>query len=523
MNDNKSTTPENQSSAIFENVSFDDIPQQIPQNIPTAQPEIPQAVPPLDTAGDAFLNAPPPELTGDLPPVYAYEESKTRYFIIGGAILFFIIIFVVVFAVLLNRGNGGNKTPDPVTLTYWGLWEDKAVLQPIFDEYMKANPHVTINYEKLDPVDYREKLIARSRNGKGPDIFRFHNTWLPQIQEVAVPIPKEIMSQEEYEKTFYKIQQQDLGIDGRYYGIPLSIDGLVMIYNDNLFRKAGITTAPTNWIGDLLETVTALTVQDQQGQIVTSGIAMGTATNIEHFGEIYGILLLQNGGSITSLNTQAAQEALQVYREFAEKNIWNDTMPNNITAFAQEKVAIIIAPSWQILSIKAINPDIPVKVAPVPRGLDGQPLSIATYWVEGVSKFSPNQIEAWKLLTFMASAESQQKIFAEQSKTRLFGSAYSRLDLADKLAQHEYLGPVIQQAEYYRSLPLSSRTFDKGLNDESIAYLENAINATAQGVSYSQALDTAHKGVQQVFRRFGLGIAATTPAAGNTTGGAQPQ
>ncbi len=73
-------------------------------------------------------------------------------------------------------------------------------------------------------------------------------------------------------------------------------------------------------------------------------------------------------------------------------------MPNSITAFVQEKVAMIIAPSWEILSIKAQNPDIKLKVSTIPFNLPGnQPTSLANYWVEGVSKKSPKLSRSMEL------------------------------------------------------------------------------------------------------------------------------
>lgn len=518
---------DNQSGG-FDGGSFDEVPQTIqPEEIPTsgapagapsfdtAAPAGIDAPPPAPDAGlgdpgmnseEAFLNAPPPELTGDLPPIY--EESKSKYFIIGGAIVFFILIFAVVLAVFLGKRNTTPTAPVPVTLTYWGLWEDASVMNGVIADYKKVAPNVTIKYELMPAKEYRQKLIQRGRNGVGPDIFRFHNTWLPEIQDVAAPIPKEVMSNAEFEKTFYPIHKKDLAIGADYYGIPLTLDGMVMVYNDNLFKKAGITSPPSNWIGDLLDDVTKLTVQDKNGEIVTSGIAMGTASNIEHFAEVYGILLLQNGGTLETLDKKEAVDALKVYREFGEKNIWNDKMPNSVQAFAQQKVAIILVPSWQILGIKAMNPDIPLKVAPVPRGLDGKPLSLASYWVEGVSKFSKNQVEAWKFLKYMSQQDTQEKIFAAQTKIRQFGTAYSRVDLKSKIEQDPILGPIVQQSDYYQTLPIAGRTFDAGIDDENVAYLQNAINSTTTGVSYEEALKTAHDGIAQVLDRSKI---PTTP------------
>lgn len=499
MDDNTPNGPKNQSGPIFESVPVEEVPQALP----------PEDTPPDSTPADptadpnaAFLNAPPPELTGDLPPLY--EESKTKYFIIGGAVIFFILVFVVVLVLLLRGRSAQPTVAQEVTLTYWGLWEDPKIMEPLIAEYKQKNPNITVKYELQSPQDYRQKLIQRSRNEKGPDIFRFHNTWLPEVREVAAPLPKEIMSNEEFEKTFYPVHKADLGIETDYYGIPLGIDGIVMVYNQNLFQKAGISTPPTSWIGDLLDTVTQLTVQDRDGKLVTSGIAMGTASNIDHFSEVFGILLLQNGGSLDNLDKKEAIEAMQVYREFGEKNIWNDSMPNSIEAFAQEKVAIIFVPTWQILNIRGIsqNPQFPLKVAPVPKGLDGKSLSLASYWVEGVSKYSKNQVEAWKFLKFLSEKETQQKLYELQTKARGLGTVSSRQDLQESYAQDPILGAVIQQAPSLQSLPLADRTFDKGMNDELVGYLRNAINETTTGVAYQQALDKAKKGYDQVKARY---------------------
>ena len=95
-------------------------------------------------------------------------------------------------------------------------------------------------------------------------------------------------------------------------------------------------------------------------------------------------------------------------------------------------------------------------------------------------------------------------MFEIQSSIRPFGSVYARKDLADLLIQDPVLGPVVKLASEDKliSLPLVSRTFDDGLNDEIVRYIENAIGASTQGVAYKEALITAQKGVDQVLQRY---------------------
>lgn len=461
--------------------------------------ETPESLTPESISGGTA----PPE---DLPPAdegFLGSGGYRKYIFIGVGVLVFLLIFVVILRSLLSL-RGGSK--EKANLVYWGLWEESASLEPLIKEYEQKNPNITIEYIKQSPVDYRDKLLSRVKEGRGPDIFRYHNTWLPTITDIVDKLPEKVMSPQEFEKTFYKVAQKDLGINGAYYGIPLYIDGLVLVYNNQLFKQAGLTVAPKTW-GDVIKYAQELLVKDAQGNIITSGIALGTAGNVEHFSDIFGVILLQNGAGLRNLTAPEAVEALSFYRSFAEppQAMWDETMPNNLQAFIQGKVAMIFVPSWQILTIKQANPDLDLKVAHVPTLPGGELVTLANYWVEGVSRTSKNQLEAWKFLKFLSETEQLTRLYELQTKIpRLFGNPYSRVDLKDTLVDNEYIGTVIEQTPAMQSLPLVSRTFDNGLNDEIVSYIESAINASAQGVSYSQALQQASPGVVEALDRYNI-------------------
>jgi len=496
MADNYKTTEE---KPIFEAIPEDEIqpPNSLPADYtqtPINPEETPEEITPEEVPSETISETGPPEE----PPMY--EENKNKYLFIGLGVFFFLIILVLLFKLL------GKSKPRNISLTYWGLWEEKDVFAPLIADYKRKNPQIEINYIKMDYRDYQQKLLERSKIGKGPDIFRFHNTWLPSLKEVLAPLPKNIMNNQEFEKTFYPVTKKDLKVGEFYYGLPLEIDGLVLVYNDSLFKRAGLEVPPKTW-EDITNYAAKLTVKDQNGQIITSGIALGTASNLEHFSDIFGVMLLQNGSDLKSLTSDEGVGAFEAFRKFAEppNNLWNENMPNSTAAFIQEKVAMIIVPSWEILVIKQNNPDINIKVVSLPVVQEGGiQVSLANYWVEGVSKFSKNQLESWKFLRFLVEKDNLTKLYGEMTKIRPFGEPYSRVDLASLLVQNEYIGPVIQQAKYMKSLPLVSRTFDNSLNDEIIKYLENAVNATINGLSYKEALLTAQKGIEQVYKKYGV-------------------
>ncbi len=486
-----------------------DHPQPIEEaahNEPLAQVtlNVPEADAPPAGGGAMVTEETPVDETFPPPPPEAFDSSfgehRTKFFIIGGAILFFLIAFGLIVSLFLATRN---KKPENIALTFWGIWEEKEVYQPLIDEYQKNNPKVTVDYLKMTPQEYREKILTRSKTGQGPDIFRFHNTWLPQMTDVVAPIPNNVLGTGDYEKIFYAISQKDMKIGDKYYGIPLYIDGLVLAYNDNLFKQAGISTPPTTW-EDVVDYASKLTVKDSSGTIITSGIALGTAENVDHFSDIFALFLVQNGADITKLDQPEAAGALEGYRGFAEgpDAFWDETMPNSTQAFIEEKVAMVIVPTWHLIAIKQANPQLALEVTSVPRIPATKQVSIATYWAEGVSKYSKNQVEAWKFLKFLSEKESQQKMHEIQARIRPFGMAYSRVDLGSSLLQNEILAPVIQEAEGMVSIPSIDRTYDNGLNDAIVTYIRNAINDTTKGISYTAALNTAKQGIAQEYEKF---------------------
>jgi len=442
-------------------------------------------------------------------PQAVYKEHSSKLPIIAGAVVVFILLFVGILFALTNSNKQNKAAPKQITLTYWGLWEEKEVMDVLIKEYQRTNPNVIVQYEKKSPQDYRQKLLTWSQKGQGPDIFRFHNTWIPQIQEVVAPISENVMTGAEFERTFYPIHAKDLKIGRGIYGIPLMIDSMVLLINDDLLKKAGISSPPADW-GELISTATQVTVKTKEGNLITAGIAAGTATNVEHYSEVFGLMLLLNGGDVSelssALSSAEAVGALEAYRSFAEEpnNVWSDLMPNSITAFMEGKVAMIFAPTWELYTIKSTVPEMKITVLPIPAPPGSGELSLASYWIEGVSRVSPHQEEAWKFLKYLASKDGQTKMFEVQSNLRPFGTAYARRDLAELLVQDDILGPVVKMASEDKlvSLPLVTRTFDDGLNDEIVRYIQNAINAASQGVAYREALITAQKGVDQVLQRY---------------------
>jgi len=343
----------------------------------------------------------------------------------------------------------------------------------------------------------------------GPDIVRYHSSWVPQLKPYLLPFPKSIVDATELETDYYKTVERDMKVNGAYYGIPLGIDTLALFINTELLNQIG-AQPPTTMI-ELSEVARQMTVPED-GRIRTSGVALGTFDNIAHASDVVAMFILQDGGdwkNPAGPARESTEGALNFYTYFSKSDAgtktWDDTLDNSKLAFAKGDLGMYFGYSWDIFEIKAINPGLQFQVAKVPNVAGGRKNTVASYWVEGVSATSPNSKEAFAFLEYMSKPETLQRLYELQSKTRLFGILYPRKSMASLLSSNELVYPFISQGDDAQSTGFSSDTYDgdTGINTLLNVYLGNAIRSINTNTSVKSAVDTLGEGVRQVLTRYG--------------------
>lgn len=421
--------------------------------------------------------------------------------LVGLAALAFLVVRVVLprMRAIKVPGLPGKEA----TLTYWGLWESAPVMEELIREFELDHPNLTIEYQQQSHKDYRERLQAALVKGEGPDIFRFHNTWVAMLKDELDAVPPEAYSAEAFQETFYPTAVRDLRRGASFVGIPLEIDGLALFYNKEMFRAAGIQP-PSTW-EDLRQAAFDLTLRDQTGKIQRAGVALGTTNNIDHWPDILGLMLLQNGANPAEPTDKLAADALLFYTIFTRSDkVWDQTLPSSTQAFAAGELAMYFGPSWRVLDIKALSPELDFAVIPVPQ-LPKSNITWASYWVEGVSAKSQNKQAAWEFLKFLSSKETLEKFYAAAAASgRPIGEPYSRTEMAGLLSDDPLVGAYVRQAPNAQSWYLASATHDNGLNDRTIKYYEDAINAVNLRTDAETALRIASQGITQVLSQYGL-------------------
>ena len=359
-----------------------------------------------------------------------------------------------------------------ITIKYWRVWDGPDDFAEIINKYRARHPNINIEYKKLRFDEYEQALLEAFAIDQGPDIFSIHNTWMKKYQSkgllkempekitmvfpyVQGSVKKEVVYKAQSYKTptinqikndFADVVYKDVVIkaandknvvEEKIYGLPLSIDTLALYFNRDLFNNAGITAPPEYWNQDFQQTVKKLTKQNNKGQIIQSGVALGGSDNIERSTDILSVLMMQNGtemmvGNQVKFHTQPAAfrnknytpglEALRFYTDFSnpakEVYSWNKDMENSLDLFVNNKLAMMFGYTYMLPQIRERGPKLNFSIAKLPQ-IEGNSSSInyANYWVEVVSNKAEASEEAWDFLVYLSKKEQVKSFLDKTQKT----------------------------------------------------------------------------------------------------------
>lgn len=499
------------------------MPNQFP--LPTPSTDF---VSPPPTQGSPL--PPPPIEVPPTPPNYTPPEPVTKppvtsspFKFVVPAIIGLVVVGIVVFVASKLLGGSSaatdtttssTKAPEKaITLNYWGLWETPAIMKPVIEAFESANPGIKVNYQQQSYQDYQDRLMTNITGTNPPDVARIHATWLPIFIKNLLPAPANTISVTELQTNFYSIAASSVIAGNQVYGVPVNTDGLVLFVNNNILKQKNLQV-PTTW-EDLTTAAKALTERDPAtGKITRAGVALGNTSNVAHWADIVSLMMMQAGVNLLAPNSKSVGEVLSFYTSFAAPgSYWDETLPNSIPAFANEKVAMIFAPLWRIGEIQTTNPNLSWQAVKVPQLPAVEPTNWASMWVEIVPKTSSHPQEAWKFVSYLASAKAQQLLFETALKERGSAQVPTNKAAASAVVSNPVAGALIGSLTSAKTFYTASDTRDSstGLNSRLIKYLEDAVNATTKRQESSKIIETLSLGFNQVLSQYRLVNPLPTP------------
>ena len=364
--------------------------------------------------------------------------TRNQIIIIGIAgiiVLLFVLMLLGVIPGLKKQGGGGFKIGggQQIDLYFWGVKEANPnnAIRLVIDEYSKIAPNVRINYQEFDDVStYEKTLVNALATFRAPDIFMFHNSWLPKHYDKVSPIPETLLSLNYFQQAFPYVAEQDFVDQSskKIYALPLYIDTLAFIYNKDIFDAKAIALLPNNW-SKFQNLVPQLKTVNQFNQITGPAAAIGgSEKSIHSASDLLNLLMMQFGSQMRDQYGRVnfgseGLKALNFYIQFANPSspyyTWNDNLNYSLDSFAQGSTAVIFDYASQIPLIKNKNPYIRIGVAPMPQPFDaaqGKPINYANYWGLAVSNQSKRLSLSWNFVLYATANPQASEIYLQAAK-----------------------------------------------------------------------------------------------------------
>ncbi len=413
-----------------------------------------------------------------------------------------VLVSFLLIAACLSGCAERNKEKDEIVVWHW-MTDREAAFEELAERY-KNQTGVKIRFELYAPSDaYSQKVIAAAQAGTLPDIFSIlgerrifasfiiaghiasltsqmnadNNAWRNELFSNALAV-NEFSAANQY------------GIKPGIYGVPLDTMNIQLLYNKDLFKKAGLDPdlPPVSW-QEFIEAGRVLTAAGIPGLV--SG--WGEIWMIDCFASNLAWNLMGKDKIIATIKGEVPYTdpdwitVFSLFKEMADTGMLAKGMITMVNkdaeqAFANSRAAFAFNGSWCVNVYRGMNPNLNYAAMMVPRLSDKRPVVIwggagASFMVNQRSNNKEKAIEFLKWIT-----EKQQQVYLAQTTNNLPSNKDSLSAIAPSLRQfaddmdktvHPSLLPAAEH-------PLVIEAFDKGI--QSIIIGENSPEEIAERV-----------------------------------------
>jgi multiple sugar transport system substrate-binding protein len=314
-------------------------------------------------------------------------------------------------------------TQDPVTFMISGDVAEKAAYEQLVAAFAERRPDVPVSLIHIPSQgDYRKRLGVDFAAGTPADIillnYRRYAAYAAKgaLEPLGPYLERSTLIRE---GDFYAEALAPFRWGGQLACLPQNLSSLVVYYNRDLFRAAGLADPAAGWSwDDFLAAAKALT-RDLDGDGVIDQYGLGTEVSVFRAAPF----IWQNGGELVddpadptglALRDPAAREALQWFvdlrlRHGVTPDAVAESAEGSESRFLNGRMGMFLNSRRGVPTYRAIE-GFDWDVAPLPRGRQEAGILHADAYCMPAS--SPRKDAAWAFIEYANSPEGQRLVAA---------------------------------------------------------------------------------------------------------------
>ncbi|MFD1175752.1 ABC transporter substrate-binding protein [Paenibacillus puldeungensis] len=406
--------------------------------------------------------------------------------------------------------NGSNKkqSEEKIELTfYYPIAVGgplSSVIEEMTKEFTKQNPNITVKPIYTGSyADTAVKTQAGVQSKNPPDIAVLQSTELYSLldMDAIIPLDDYIAGEggDAYLNDFYPAFMANSQTGGKTYSIPFQRSTIVLYYNKDMFKEAGLNPEqpPKTW-DEMREYAKKLTKEGRWGlEIPVTGYGYWM---LQTFALQNGKNLMTEDGKKVMFNTPENVEGLKFWADLSQKD---KVMPQGVTEwgtvpsdFLEGKTAMMYHTTGNLTNVKN-NAKFDFGVTFLPqRKTYGSPTGGGNFYIfKGIDK--QKQDAAWKFITFMTESERAAQWSIDTGYVAVKKSAYET-ELMKKYVEDFPQALVARDQLEHAAAELSTHN-----NGKVMKILSDQVQAVLTGsTTPDEALKKAQEEADQVLAPF---------------------
>ncbi len=377
------------------------------------------------------------------------------------------------------------------------------------NEFMKDNPGIKVN--PIYAGTYQEtivKALTAHKSGNPPVTSVLLSTDMFTLidEDAIVPFDgfAKTPAEQAWMKSFYPAFMMNSQTGGKTWGIPFQRSTVVMYWNKEAFKEAGLdpNTPPKNW-AELKTMATKLTKKDASGKVTQYGIQIPSSGFpywlFQTLTTPNDVILANDAGTKVTFDNPKVVEALQYWVDLGKAGIhppgvveWGTTPKD----FFEKKAAIIFTTTGNLTSIRAgAKFDFGVGMIPANKRA-GSPTGGGNFYI--FKKSTPAQQQAaMKFIQWMTQPERAAQWSIDTGYVATSAAAY------DTPALKKYTADFPPALVARDQLPHSVAEFSTHDNQRVTKALNDGLQAALTGTKTpAQAMKDAQAEANRLLRGY---------------------
>lgn len=305
------------------------------------------------------------------------------------------------------------------------IWGDAAELESVrsfVQGFEKIHPELKVNIFCINPTDYNQRLQALYLNRQSPDVMYASRTWFRfyAARGMFKDLKPFIDADKEFDfNDFYPEVRNSFFFQEHPYAIAKDFTPMVLYYNLDLFKKAGLALPNKKWTWEnFLSAAKTLTIDEdrdgkpeQYGFVVDPWFDWVLPWIWQAGGEVLDESETQSmvGSPSRMENNVRALQFLYdlIYKYKVAPEPKTTDLLGSSALFLSGRAAMCAYGRWMCLNFKQIK-DFKWNVAPLPREKNSSTVLLTVGYAISSRSKQPNA--AWQLIKYLTGMEGQSQV-----------------------------------------------------------------------------------------------------------------